>query len=317
MATLIVDGNNMCARFAHSYDLLTSTGKLSGVVYGVMLFLRRFLSSHREYDRVIFAFDSSVPKFRYKLCPEYKATRAAQRKKRKESELFYYSYMEQVEILKEVLPKLNVIVAVLPNFEADDAVYKLTREIKCDDGFALYSNDRDFLQMVSKKRRIVVVKPVHHRPIDEFISTKPKYYLMQRALWGDVSDNIKGVSGIGEKRSNEIIKAIGESSLSKFFKNVDKCPKYRDKLIENETVIKNNYRVMSLKYAYDNYSGAAMGLYVKARFSPTGFIEICREYELKSMSLEGEIFERLLRVMEHSIPSDNFKKVKKLEPRRE
>lgn len=313
MKNLVIDGNNMSARFCHSYGLMTSTGELSGVVYGVMLFLRRFLGLHRDYDRVIFVFDSNVPDFRFELCPEYKATRAKQRKKNKDQELFYYSYIEQVESLKDVLPRINVISTVLPHFEADDAVYKIITEMT-DDEFSLYSNDRDFLQMISN--RVTVVRPRHNRPTEEFVTEKPKYYLMQRALWGDTSDNIKGVPGIGEKRSTEIIQSIRKSSPKKFFKNLDKCPKYAEKLQEYEDLIRQNYRVMSLKYAYSNYSCNVKGEYVKPRFSPTGFIDICTKFELKSMSMDGDIFERLLGALIPTIPSIDFEKVKKLEHRR-
>ena len=304
--TLIVDAQNMAARFSHSHQLITGDGKLSGVVFGVMRFLLRFLNrSKYKYHRVIFTFDS-YPKFRHDMYSGYKAQRKIQRNKKEAVRVQFEMYREQVEYLKEVLPKLGVITAILPDFEADDLVYKIIKSLP-DERFTLYSNDQDFVQMVSK--RVVIAKPVHKRELETYIVEKPAHFIIKRALIGDTSDSIKGVNGIGKVRAQEIVDLVGESKLTKFIYNLHRAGKWADKLRENIAVIKLNFKLMSLSYAYKNHTKVAIARYVEPRFSEHGFLKTCHDYELASIMLDKKFYHKVLSVLDTDIPSAQFESV--------
>ena len=308
--TLIVDGNNLAARYSHSHQLITSEGKLSGVVFGVMRFLLRFLNrSKYKYHRVIFAFDS-YPKFRHEMYSGYKSQRKVNRKKKESVQIQFEMYRTQVEYLKEVLPKLGVITAILPEFEADDLVYKIIQALP-NEQFTLYSNDQDFVQMVRK--RVVVAKPVHKREIETYITEKPDYFIIKRALIGDVSDSIPGVMGIGEVRAQEIVDLVGESKLNSFIYNLHKVGKWEEKLRENIDVISLNFKLMSLSYAYKKFTNVINGAYVEPRFSELGFLKICKEYELSTVMLDKKFYQNVLSVLDTDIPSEQFETVLSLQ----
>lgn len=308
--TLIVDANNMAARFAHSYDLMTSDNLLSGVVYGVFEFLLRFMPSRKHrIHRVVFAFDS-YPKFRYDMYPEYKGKRKETRAKSRDAEEYYADYQEQLEYLKVVLPKINCIPLLLPDFEADDAVYKIIKSMP-DEEFLIYSSDRDFIQMVNP--RVTMAKPRHRKSFETYIDKKPRYYLIRRALIGDTSDSIKGVPQIGEKRADEIVEAVGESKISKFLNNIDRAGKYADRLREHKGIIYRNFKLMSLSYAYKKFTVGLRCVYIKSRFSPVGFRDTCKRFELRSASLDSENYERLLTPLIGDLPdTSDFRPVRTL-----
>jgi len=299
----------MAARFAHAYPLSTSKGVLSGVVYGLFGFIRRFLVRSRyKYNRICFVFDSR-PKFRYDIYPEYKQQRKIDRAKSEEQQNFYEIYIEQLGYLKEILKGLNIIAVELKDYEADDAVYKIQKELQGEE-FVLYSNDKDYIQMVGGKS--VVAAPNFQAVNERYIEIRPKKYLLQRLMIGDTSDSIKGVMGIGEKRAAEIVELVGESRFSLFMRNLKKSGKWYEKLWDNKEILKRNYELMSLSYAYRRHTHDKKLLYVKSRFSISAFNDICKRFELRVYAMESDIFQRLLINLKGDLPGKNFRAVESI-----
>lgn len=285
---LLVDAHNMIMR----YIAVSVKNKREGsVLYGLLGFLKRFLKrDDYNIEQVVFVFDSTIPEFRFQLYPDYKGKREDIYAKD-----FFKIGIQQIDVVKTYLPKLGVIVADLPKFEADDCIFKIIKEYD-DKKFIVYSADKDFHQIDSTN--IHVIRPVNHKNIREERVDRQNHFLIRRALMGDQSDNIKGVPQIGKKRSEKIINEIGESKLQKFLDNIGKCKLYAKKLEENKDVIARNYNLMSLDYAYMFHSRHIRGRWVKPqKFEEKTFINICRQFNLKkyitSVYALKKVFENL------------------------
>ena len=304
---LIIDGNNMAARFAYAHTLFTSDGIPSGVIFGLLNYLRRILVSSRyKYKQICFVFDS-YPKFRHLVYPEYKAQRKEKRDVDETAEAYYEMYREQLEYLKVILSNLNIIPIILPEYEVDDVVYKMCRELK-EENIVIYSSDKDFTQII-QRGRVVLARPNHRTSFESYIKERPRYYVLKRLMEGDSSDNIKGVAGIGEKRAQEVVDLIGKTRFKDFINNLDQAGKWSDKLKENEDILKRNYKLMVLAYAYKHLTKKLKPLYVKSRFSITALKGVIDKFELKSLYEDTSVFQKILLPLDGVLPEKYFKAV--------
>ena len=82
----------------------------------------------------------------------------------------------------------------------------------------IVSGDRDLLQLATDHTRICIPKTkktgteienYYAADVKERYGVMPKEFIDVKALWGDTSDNIPGVPGIGEKTATAIIAAYG------------------------------------------------------------------------------------------------------------
>ncbi len=173
------------------------------------------------------AFDMRAPTVRHEDFLEYKANRE------KMPEDISASLPYITELIKDFgIPFLGV-----EGYEADDVIGTLAKKAE-KEGFLTYmmTPDKDFGQLVSEN--IFMYKPARmgNKPevwgIDEVcrrygIKT-PEQLIDILGLWGDASDNIPGVPGIGEKRAKELIAEFG--SVENLLENTDKL---KGKMKEN------------------------------------------------------------------------------------
>jgi DNA polymerase I len=102
--------------------------------------------------------------------------------------------------------------------------------------------DKDYGQLLTEK--VIMVKPSRSGADIETVTaenfckmygiTNPMQFKDILALWGDTSDNIPGVPGIGEKTAAKLISQY--QSIEGIFENIEKLSKaQQEKLIENKT----------------------------------------------------------------------------------
>lgn len=103
--------------------------------------------------------------------------------------------------------------------EADDVIASLLYRLKQTndyDGTIIVSSDKDLLQLVSKKDKVVVLKPINNggtkfQPekeqdvCKEFGISDPFKIIDLKAFIGDGSDGYRGVKGIGMKRAQKLL----------------------------------------------------------------------------------------------------------------
>ncbi|MEX1000555.1 MAG: DNA polymerase I [Crocinitomicaceae bacterium] len=123
-----------------------------------------------------------------------------------------------IEPIQDIVRAFNIPMLISPGFEADDIIGTLAKKAE-KEGFITYmmTPDKDFAQLVSD--HIFMYKPAKGgKPaevwgIDEvkekFEVERPEQVIDILGLWGDASDNIPGIPGIGEKTSKKLIKEYG------------------------------------------------------------------------------------------------------------
>ncbi|MDA7761986.1 DNA polymerase I [Crocinitomicaceae bacterium] len=130
--------------------------------------------------------------------------------------------------IKELIRAFNIEVIEVAGYEADDVVGSLS-VLAEKNGFTTYmmTPDKDYAQLVTPSTfiykpgrggappQILGVKEV----CEKFEITNPLQVIDILGLWGDASDNIPGIPGIGEKTSKLLISKYG--SMEGIFENVE------------------------------------------------------------------------------------------------
>lgn len=202
---MIIDGHALIHRSFHALPttLTTKDGLIVNAVYGFTSFLlKAFLEFKPEY--VALTLDRKAPTFRHVEYAEYKGTRTAA-----PDELY-----AQVPIVKEVAKALDIPIFELDGFEADDLIGTITKRAEEETNFESYivTGDMDSLQLVSKRTKVYSMSrglndstTYDESQVELRYGLKPNQIVDYKALRGDVSDNIPGVKGIGEKTATELL----------------------------------------------------------------------------------------------------------------
>lgn len=234
---VIIDSNSIIHRAFHALPpLKTKDGEIVNAVYGFLLVLFKLLKELKP-KYFVACFDLPEPTFRKKAFPEYKAQR-----KKAPDELY-----AQIPMVKKVLKTFNVPVFELAGYEGDDLIGTLAssltkgKEDKVKN--IVVSGDLDNLQLVDENTLVYFLNKgvknglmYNAKMISEkFEGLTPLQLIDYKGLRGDVSDNIPGVKGIGEKTALKLIKEFG--SIENLYKNIEKSdlPKgVKEKLIEGK-----------------------------------------------------------------------------------
>jgi DNA polymerase-1 len=203
-AIYLVDGtNNLFRAFYAIRHLSNSKGFPTNAVFGFTAMLRKLLREHApRYAGV--AFDLAEPTFRHRAYADYKANRPEAPP----------DLVAQIPVVKKVCGILGVASLELPGYEADDLIGTLARR-GSEAGFevVIVATDKDLLQLVGD--RVQIFNPTTEQFLDaagveSAFGVKPSQVRDVLALWGDESDNIPGVPGIGEKGAKELIRRFGD-----------------------------------------------------------------------------------------------------------
>ena len=141
--TYIVDGYGFVFRAYYSMPPLTSpTGVPVGAVYGFINMMMKLLEQHKN-DNVIIVLDSGNKNFRHTIYPEYKANRSEAPEDLK----------IQFPIIREAIAALNLTVFELENFEADDVIASIAKQLSLAQVVKIISSDKDLMQLMSQNIR--------------------------------------------------------------------------------------------------------------------------------------------------------------------
>jgi DNA polymerase-1 len=232
---IIIDGNAIVHRAFHALPpLKTKKGELVNAIYG---FLLAFFATIKEFepDYVVATFDFPAPTFRHKKYKLYKATR-----EKAPDELY-----EQIPKIKEVLESFNIQVLEKQGFEADDLIGTIAdlaprKQIHPEIETIILTGDLDALQLVNKNTKVYALrKGVKDTVLYDKEKVKEKYdglipeqLVDFKALRGDPSDNIPGVTGVGEKTAISLIKEF--KSLDNLYQelrdNTEKAKEMKESL---------------------------------------------------------------------------------------
>lgn len=219
---VIIDSNSVIHRAYHALPPLSKKGgDLVNAVYG---FLLVFLKAIKDFnpDFMAAAFDYPAPTFRHKKYKAYKA-------KRPPAPEDLYS---QIPKVKEFLDVFHVPIFEKEGFEADDVIGTIARvsqkrQVLPKMEAIIVSGDKDSLQLVDGQTKAYVLRKgvkdtvLYDEDIvrEKFGGLAPSQVLDFKSLRGDPSDNIPGVTGVGEKTATSLLLAFG--SLDDIYKEIE------------------------------------------------------------------------------------------------
>lgn len=158
-------------------------------------------------DAIAVAFDVSKKTFRYEKYKEYKANRKTMPD----------NLRIQMSLIMEGLKAFNIPVYTKEGFEADDIIGTISkRAINSGHKTYILTGDQDAFQLIDKDGLVKVMIPYQGKLIEygwekvyEKLGVYPNQVIDYKALRGDVSDNIPGIKGIGEKTAQTLLKEYG------------------------------------------------------------------------------------------------------------
>jgi len=177
------------------------------------------------------AFDTKEPTPRHKIFPAYKAQRDAMPEE----------IAMAIPEIKRILKAFNIPVIEVPGFEADDIIGTMVKQADAEGSFKSFmvTPDKDFAQLVSpntsmwkpgRKGSDVEVMDVP-AILEKWEIERTEQVIDILGLWGDASDNIPGVPGIGEKTAKKLIKQFG--SIEKLLESTDQLKGKQKENVEN------------------------------------------------------------------------------------
>ena len=182
-------------------------GMNTSVVFGFVKFLRDIQKRERP-DLLGVAFDPKGGSFRRDIFPEYKANRAETPE----------DILLSVPYVKRVLEAMCIPILEVEGYEADDVIGTLSQKGVAA-GYDVYmvTPDKDYGQLVRDNCRIYkqkgadgAIEIVGREAIREKYGIDDPVLVRDiLALWGDASDNIPGVPGIGEKSACKLVREWG------------------------------------------------------------------------------------------------------------
>lgn len=241
---VLIDGNNLIFRsyYATAYrgELLTnSKGLPTNAIYAYVQMLIKIIAEEKP-THIMVAFDKGKT-FRHESYDDYKGGR-----NETPSEL-----KQQIPYAKQITRAMGITVEELENYEADDIIGTYSKKIETE--VLLVSSDRDLLQLISPNVKMKLLKMkdfiyYDEKSFYEDYGIKPIEVIDLKALMGDSSDNIKGVTGIGEKTALKLIKEY--HTIDNLYKNIDNLKgKIKENLLNDK---ESAYKSLELATTYLN-----------------------------------------------------------------
>ncbi|MDL2262178.1 DNA polymerase I [Bacteroidales bacterium OttesenSCG-928-I21] len=210
---------------------ITTKGLNTSAIFGFVNTLEELLTKEKP-THIGVAFDPAGPNFRHEMYSEYKANRESTPEDIKLA----------VPYIKDILAAYKIPVLQYCGFEADDVIGTLAKKFVSNENVIyMMTPDKDYAQLI--ENNIFMYKPARMGNGAEIIGIneiKKKYNIDNPSqvidilsLWGDASDNIPGVPGIGEKTAAKLISTF--NSIDNIYLNIDKITgKQKEALLDNK-----------------------------------------------------------------------------------
>ncbi|MGQ7407611.1 DNA polymerase I [Streptococcus suis] len=235
---LLIDGSSVAFRaFFALYNQIdrfkSPTGFHTNAIYGFNLMLDHMMKRVQP-THILVAFDAGKTTFRTEMYADYKAGRAKTPDE----------FREQFPFIRQMLDAMGVKHYELAQYEADDIIGtldKMAERIDTPFDVTIVSGDKDLIQLTDENTVVEISK----KGVAEFEEFTPAYLMEKmgitpaqfidlKALMGDKSDNIPGVTKIGEKTGLKLL--IEHGSLEGIYENIDsmKASKMKENLINDK-----------------------------------------------------------------------------------
>ncbi|HFI0592379.1 TPA: DNA polymerase I [Streptococcus suis] len=235
---LLIDGSSVAFRaFFALYQQIdrfkSPTGLHTNAIYGFHLMLDHMMK-RIEPTHILVAFDAGKTTFRTEMFADYKAGRAKTPDE----------FREQFPFIRQMLDAMGIKHYELSQYEADDIIGTLDKMAERTDipfDVTIVSGDKDLIQLTDENTVVEISK----KGVAEFEEFTPAYLMEKmgitptqfidlKALMGDKSDNIPGVTKIGEKTGLKLLTEFG--SLEGIYEHIDsmKASNMKENLIADK-----------------------------------------------------------------------------------
>ena len=282
---ILVDGSAYIFRAFHALPPMNrKDGTPVNAVFGFTSMVMKLMEDLAP-DYAIVVLDQARLTFRNDIYSEYKANRSEPPEE----------LIPQFALIREATRALNLPVAEMEGFEADDLIATYAR-LGAEQGMevVIVSSDKDLMQLV--RPGVTMLDPMKQKRIarDEVLErffVPPEKVVDVQALAGDSTDNVPGVPGIGVKTAAELINAYG--SLEDLLARAGeiKQPKRRENLINHADMARLSLQLVQLRD--DAPLPVELG---ETRFNPP-------EATTLRAFLEEQDFRRLLSRLDGAAPS--------------
>ena len=244
---ILIDGHALMFRMYYAFlrrPMINSKGVDTSVLFGFTKYMLELINKEQPTHLAV-AFDPPCKTFRHEFYPEYKANRSAAPEVIKES----------LEPLCNIVKALNIPVLMYEGFEADDVIGSVAKQWS-QKGFTvvMVSPDKDLGQLIDDN--IFQFKPGKSGAENEILGKKeicekfsienPLQIIDILAIWGDASDNVPGVRGIGEVGAKKLVSQFG--SVENIIANADKLPaKQKQSILDSIESLKTSKFLVTIR----------------------------------------------------------------------
>lgn len=280
MSLILVDGHALIFKMYYAFlrhPMINSKGEDTSVIFGFTKSILELIKKEKPTHFAV-AFDPPAKTFRHELYPEYKANRS------ETPELVKAALVP----LTEILGALNIPVLMKPGFEADDVIGSMAKRA-AGEGMTvyMYTPDKDYGQLISDN--VFQYRPPKSGGEGEIIGKRemcekycisdPEQFKDILAIWGDTSDNIPGIPGIGEKGATKLIALYG--SIDGIYNSLDKLtPKQKSAFESNRQQLERSRILVTIDTGVD-IGITPSDLVLREPGPATG--ELMKRYEITSL----------------------------------
>ncbi len=208
---------------------ITSKGLNTSAILGFANSLYDILKNEKP-THIGVAFDTHAPTVRHIDFHAYKANRQETPE----------DLLKSIPYIMQLIEAFGIPVLFSEGYEADDVIGTLAKKAEAN-GYTTYmvTPDKDFGQLVSEKTLIYKPGRMGEKAEIMGIAEVCKKFGIKRTsqvidmlgLWGDASDNIPGIPGVGEVTARKLLEEF--DNIDNLIANVDKIgnPKLKEKVI--------------------------------------------------------------------------------------
>ena len=274
----LIDGHSLLYRAYYAIrHLSNSQGFPTNAIFGFLSMMKK-LQEKESPTHLGIVFDVKGPTIRHEVFKAYKANRKPMPE----------DLAVQIPVLKKILEAMHIPIVEYEKYEADDALGSLAKKASAKKIHAvLVSTDKDLYQLVDESTTLYnPAKEIHmdKKAVEEHFGVLPSQVVDVLALWGDPSDNVPGVPGVGEKTSKALLRQF--RTLENMLKNIDQISKapLRKKIEENLDQLELSRQLVTIERDLD----VALDLEEFSISEPSyeDLIPLLQELEFSGMLLE-------------------------------
>lgn len=206
----LIDGHAQIFRMYYAFmrrPMVNSKGEDTSILFGFTKMILDLINKEHPTHLAV-AFDPPAKTFRHTAYPLYKANRSAAPELVKAA----------LEPLQDILKAFNIPVIMMPGYEADDVIGSMATQWKGNNTqIFMVTPDKDYGQLISEN--VFQYKPAKGGNEIEIIGREqvcqhygicnPEQVIDILTIWGDSSDNVPGIKGIGEVGAKKLMAKYG------------------------------------------------------------------------------------------------------------